>query len=262
MAMAAKGFPGALASWDCKHFNWKNCPMRLAGQHKGHKEGGKNTLILEAISDHRRYIWYSNFGDPGSLNDLNVLDKSSIVGSLLSGNLALKSPENYMINGTERDWLYFLVDGIYPEWSIFVNTYSKPTQAKRKKFARKQESARKDIACAFGILVSRWHILQRPFRNWYLEDIVAILHCCVILHNMIVEARAGSVAGVGAGLEDITSNTFPLFGHSEITAAMAKLDGVDLFAARGMDAFDAMMQSITEQYKLKNDLVEHHISIL
>ena len=141
MAMAAKGFPGALASWDCKHFNWKNCPMRLAGQHKGHKEGGKNTLILEAISDHRRYIWYSNFGDPGSLNDLNVLDKSSIVGSLLSGDLALKSPDNYMINGTERDWLYFLVDGIYPEWSIFVNTYSKPTQAKRKKFARKQESA-------------------------------------------------------------------------------------------------------------------------
>ena len=36
--MASKGFPGCLAPWDCKHFNWKNCPMRLSGQYKGHKD--------------------------------------------------------------------------------------------------------------------------------------------------------------------------------------------------------------------------------
>jgi hypothetical protein len=27
-----RGFPGHLASWDCKHFNWQLCPRRLAGQ--------------------------------------------------------------------------------------------------------------------------------------------------------------------------------------------------------------------------------------
>ena len=85
--MAAKGFPGCMGSWDCKHFVWKNCPMRLAGQHQGHSDGGKKTLILEAISDHRRYIWQCNFGDAGSANDLNVLDESSIVGSMLNGTV-------------------------------------------------------------------------------------------------------------------------------------------------------------------------------
>ena len=60
-AMAVKGFPGCLASWDCKHFDWKNCPIRLQGQHQGHADGGKKTLILEAIADHRKYIWYANF---------------------------------------------------------------------------------------------------------------------------------------------------------------------------------------------------------
>ena len=48
---ARKGFPGCVASWDCKHFNWKNCPSRLAGQRKGHAEGGKKTSTLEAIAD-------------------------------------------------------------------------------------------------------------------------------------------------------------------------------------------------------------------
>jgi Plant transposon protein len=87
--MERRGFPGCLASWDCKHFNWKNCPMRLAGQHQGHSEGGKKTLILEAIADHRKYFWAANFGDARSLNDLNVLDKSSIVGAMLSGDLRI-----------------------------------------------------------------------------------------------------------------------------------------------------------------------------
>ena len=220
---------------------------------QGHEDGGKNTLILEAISDHRRYIWYANFGDAGSLNDLNVLDKSSIVGSLLAGQFPLQSPEPYSINGCERDWLYFLVDGIYPEWSIFVNTFSKPSERKKKRFASKQETVRKDIECAFGILVARFHILQRPLRNWYLHDIVNILHCCVILHNMIVEARAGDLGDVD---DTQITNGFPLFGRPQITAAIAALDDVDLFVAR-MDAFDSMMQSATEHYKLKNDLVEH-----
>jgi Plant transposon protein len=103
------------ASWDCKHFAWKNCPVSLAGQYKG-KEGAK-TLILEAICDPDLYIWHSYFGDAGSLNDLNVLARSGIVRSILDGTLDLRT-EPYTVNGTQRDWLYFLVDGIYPKWAI------------------------------------------------------------------------------------------------------------------------------------------------
>ena len=89
---------------------------------------------------------------------------------------------------------------------------------------------------------------------------MAILHCCVIMHNMVVEVRAGGL--VGLGNEDVsTSRDFPLFGHNQVTEGTAALDGVDLFAAR-MEAFDAMMLSITEHYKLKNDLVEHITSSL
>ena len=91
LVMAADGFQGCIGSWDCKHCPWKTCPMRLAGQHQGHAEGGKKTLMMEAISDHRRHIWHCNFGDAGMMNDINVLDKSSIVGAMLKGTLSLKT---------------------------------------------------------------------------------------------------------------------------------------------------------------------------
>jgi hypothetical protein len=74
---------------------------------------------LEAVTNCDGYIWYVFFGEPGSLNDLNILDKSSIVSRILTGDFDVKV-EPYTVNGTQRDWLYFLVDGIYVHWSIFV----------------------------------------------------------------------------------------------------------------------------------------------
>ena len=255
--MQRKGFPGCIASWDCKHFDWKNCPLRLAGQFQGHGQGGTTTLILESIADHRRYIWYANFGDPGSLNDLNVLDKSSIVGAMLSGDLDLRS-DPYTINGTERDWNYFLVDGIYPNWAIFVNTYQDRTDEKKNKFAMLQEAARKDIECTFGILVQKFQVLQRPLRGWYENDINDIVQSCVILHNMVQEERMGSLTNEGyePEAEDGIEAGFPLFGKQRVTQEMAALDGVDLFSAR-MAAFDNSMSSGAEHYKLKQDLTQH-----
>ena len=58
---------------------------------------------------------------------------------------------------------------------------------KDKLYAKEQESARKDVQYAFGILQSRFHIVQRPSRLWKWDDVVNIMQACVILHNMIVE---------------------------------------------------------------------------
>ena len=54
------------------------------------------------ICDPDTYICYSFFGEPGSLNDLNILEKSTIVGSILNGMMELHLPQelHYSINGT------------------------------------------------------------------------------------------------------------------------------------------------------------------
>ena len=99
---------------------------------------------MEAICDPFLYIWYFNFGHPGSLNDINVLDRSSIVGSLIRGEFDNRVAP-YNINGKRRDWMYFLADGIYPCWSIFVKTYKNPHSQAKIKFSKWQEHVRKDI---------------------------------------------------------------------------------------------------------------------
>ena len=116
-----------------------------AGQHKG-KE--KNTLILEVICDPDTYIWYSFFGEN--------IEISTIVGSILNGTMELRLPQelHYSINGTVCDYLYFLVDGIYPKWPIFISTISDTTPgSKVKLFATYQEAVRNDIEQSFGVIV-------------------------------------------------------------------------------------------------------------
>jgi len=256
-----RGFPGLFASWDCKHFIWHRCPMVWAGQYSGHALGGQNSLILEAIADYQRYIWYVNFGDAGSANDINTLDRSSIVGAMLEGSLDMTCPVEYEINGTRRDWMYYLTDGIYPEWGIFVKTFSDPRGAKQKVFSKQQEFARKDVECAFGILVKEFHILAQPLLKWYLEDITDILECCIILHNMSIALTGNTIldpeeAEAEAAAARGRRRKWPIFSGSVIDEDIILADGADLFAARSSN-FNTGMQSSVNHYALKRDLTEH-----
>ena len=121
---------------------------------------------------------------PGSLNDINVLDRSPIFAALAKCRTA---PVNYTINGHEYTMRYYLADEIYVNWSTFVKTILRPLGAKRKYFASKQESAKKDVGRAFGVLQSRFVIVRGPVQYWDEETLANIMKACIIMHNMIIE---------------------------------------------------------------------------
>lgn len=70
-----------------------------------------------------------------------------------------------------------------------MKTVSNPRTAKEKLYAKSQESARKDVERAFGIMTKVWHILKHPARLWFLDVLHNVIHACIILHNMRIERR-------------------------------------------------------------------------
>ncbi|XP_059428458.1 uncharacterized protein LOC132162210 [Corylus avellana] len=96
----------------------------------------------------------------GSHNDINVLERSSVFTNLAEGRAPLI---NYSLNGHDYTMGYYLADG-----------------NKRKNFAAAQESARKDVERAFGVLQARFGIVRGPARLHKPEMLKEIMMACII----------------------------------------------------------------------------------
>jgi hypothetical protein len=92
---------------------------------------------------------------PGTLNDINVLQRSPLFAKLANG----KAPTcNYKVMNNEYTW-YYLADGIYPVWATFVKSMKDPQYRIEVEFGKAQEAARKDIERVSGVLQAN----VRPF---------------------------------------------------------------------------------------------------
>jgi Plant transposon protein len=72
----------------------------------------KSTIVLEAISDYHLWFWHASFGYAGSLNDLNILNLSPFLSSLLDGSFIAIEKECIPceIAGKSFESLYVCVD--------------------------------------------------------------------------------------------------------------------------------------------------------
>jgi hypothetical protein len=183
------GIKGMFGSLDCSHTYWKNCPKAWQGSFKGKEQ--KPSVVLEAIADHHLWFWHASYGYAGTLNDLNILNLSPFLDSLIDGSFETKErlvvPFN--INNRTFDKMFLLCDGIYPPYSRFVRTIPLPISQQEKYFAGWQESARKDIERAFGVLQSKFQFMCRPIMLHKPGAIANRVATAMILHNMCVSDR-------------------------------------------------------------------------
>ncbi|XP_073359770.1 uncharacterized protein [Aegilops tauschii subsp. strangulata] len=120
----------------------------------------------------------------GSQNDISVLQQFPVFARLAEGH----SPEvNFEVNVHHYNEGYYLADGIYPQWSTLVKTIPNPQGEKRQRFAQMQESARKDVERALGVLQSRCANVRNPALTWSTKKLWEVMTACVIMHNMIVD---------------------------------------------------------------------------
>ncbi|KAL5697497.1 hypothetical protein ACHQM5_028630 [Ranunculus cassubicifolius] len=240
-----------LGSLDCMHWQWKNCPTQWAGMYRSRTK--KCTIILEAVASYDTWIWHAFFGIPGSNNDVNVLNRSNLFYDLHRG---ISPPANYSICGRNYNIGYYLADGIYPKWSTLVRTIAKPKDAKERLFTKKkQESYRKDVERAFGVLQSRFAIVRGVARFWSKDTLHDVMAACIIMHNMIVEEERTSY--INHFVFNEPPPILPVYESS------STVDTVDLRRDHENQSFARFLQSHRrsenrgEHFELRNRLVEH-----
>ncbi|KAI5018988.1 hypothetical protein ZWY2020_043876 [Hordeum vulgare] len=239
----SRGFPGMLRSIDCMHWQWDKCPNAWRGQFT-RGDHGVPTMILEAVASYDLRIWHAYFGVAGSNNDINVLNKSPLFVQELKG----EAPRvQFIVNGRQYNQGYYLADGIYPEWAVFVKTIALPQIEIDKLFARHQEGARKDVERAFGVLQSRFNIVRRPAKLWKRASVGKIMEACIILHNMIIEDE-GDMVHVPLDLNENLETCFAL--PPEVN------HGLNICFTNVLQR-NSSIRARPTHLKLKQDLVEH-----
>ncbi|GKE53046.1 putative nuclease HARBI1, partial [Tanacetum coccineum] len=96
------------------------------GQYVRRDHGSNPFILLEAVALQDLWIWHAFFGIARSNNDINDI----------------------------------------PKFAPLVKTIPKPADDDHKRilYKQKQESARKDVEQAFGVLKKKWTILANPTR--------------------------------------------------------------------------------------------------
>ena len=113
---------------------------------------------------------------------------------------------------------------------------------KKKHFAKAQESVRKDIEWAFGVLQAHFAIVRGPACFWDEETLANIMKACIIMHTMVTEDE------VDIGNNDFDgSNANP---HVEVSHAYTpELEDF-------MQTYCQIRDSVTDS-QLHSDLIEH-----
>ena len=107
----------------------------------------------------------------------------------------------------------------------------------------KQESCRKNVECAFGVLQSRFAIIAGPTSFWRKEVLHDILISCIIMHNMIIEDERDLNAPIQNALEGPTPT---------VEMTMDEHYRFQQFLARHKKIKDK-----EAHFELRNALVEH-----
>ena len=242
------GLRGCLGCLDVMLMPWGNCPNAWKGQFTGRHKFP--VIALEAGCDYNLWIWHSFFGEPGSLNDINVWERSTLLYQMTHGQMQYIDFD-FEIDGETFSQLYWLVDGIYPRLSRFLKSIVNPVLRIDREYSSWQESKRKTIERGFGVLEKKFHALVNPIQLYFMEDITSVVLGCIVLHNMMVKVRMENDEQESADLYQLVSHDVP---HYNVHAAEAAIEQEDAeFAAAPMDF---------RQQKEDADILGHQLRIV
>jgi len=96
--------PGMMGSLDVTKAHWKRCPTAWKGQFQNREKFP--TIGLEAVVDNNLWFWHAAFGFPGTLNDINIWEHSSLYESMINGRHK-ESDFDFLVDGEVFNKLFY-----------------------------------------------------------------------------------------------------------------------------------------------------------
>ncbi|XP_051173476.1 uncharacterized protein LOC127289535 [Leptopilina boulardi] len=132
-----------------------------------------------------RFSWV-DIGDYGSVSNVSAFQHTEFYRRLERNLTNLPNP-TYLPHSNDISTYFIIGDGIFSLRPYIMVPYrrNRPLTRLQELFNYRLSHARQIIECAFGILTSRWKILQSKM-CFKLETSIAIVQALVCLHNFII----------------------------------------------------------------------------
>ncbi|XP_031776865.1 uncharacterized protein LOC103317169 [Nasonia vitripennis] len=179
-------FPNCIGALDGKHMRIRK-PDHGGSVFFNYKRF--HSIVLMAISDaHCRFVWFS-VGDGGSFSDASVFSDCSFNEKLSNDELHIPAPTQLPSSDRFSPFV-FISDEIFGLEKNLMKPYNrKLLRTEREKiFNYRLSRARFTIECAFGILCSKWQLLNNALR-FNLITSKYIISACLCLHNFLITSN-------------------------------------------------------------------------
>lgn len=189
-------FPNCIGALDGKHIRMR-CPNNSGSMYFNYK--GYFSIVLQALVDANYRFINVDVGGYGRQSDGGTFKASALYRKLINGTLLL--PEDCPLPNSNLIMPHVIIaDEAYPLMRNLLKPYGKQELNEEKEYFNKRLSrARRTVECAFGILRSKWQILDKPILT-SAEHADKIIKTICLLHNIIIDKE-----GMEHNLRDIQS---------------------------------------------------------
>lgn len=228
-------FPNCCGALDGKHIVIRNAP-HSGSEYFNYK--GTYSLILFACVDANYCFRYFDVGTNGRANDAAVFAKSSL-------NAALEDIRNKL--NFPKDGV-FVADDAFPLRTYILKPFGRSTHLSRKQkiFNYRLSRARRIVENAFGILVSRFRVFERPIAVG-VTKVEGIVKAALALHNWLKMSSSEKYTPAGS-LDTEDLNTRQIIPGSWRTEVREAKSLVDLQVNLGSRNYTKLAFNMREKY--------------
>lgn len=176
-------FPDCIGALDGKHVRIR-CPKLSGSMFYNYKQ--YFSVVLQALVDAKYRFIAIDVGGYGKQSDGGTFQASNLYRAILGGKIQIPEPRTLPETNVVAPFV-FVADEAYPLMDFLLKPYGRGNLSLEEEcFNKRLSRSRKTVECAFGILVSKWGILDKPIKA-DTELVDRRVKCVCILHNAIID---------------------------------------------------------------------------